>query len=175
MWVNSHNRYAYLSISRKELYYVLTSIMPCTAMRARAFWLTMNLFRWPGVSLNNTAIIHSYRNVSFQTFKILWNQYFIDYLLETWSHCQHLVDSSITLASKHLTLPNVYAFIHSRLLSALMAAEQLVWSVTPRQLMNAPKACGMPCAMHGLWFLNAGHLILQESRVDCSSPVIEYF
>jgi hypothetical protein len=50
-----------------------------------------------------------------------------------------------------------------------------VWPVTPRLLRNAPKASWMTCAMHGMWFLNAGHSIPQSSSVDYSSCVIEWF
>jgi hypothetical protein len=31
----------------------------------------------------------------------------------------------------------------------------------------------MTCAMHGMWFLNAGHSIPEASSVNCSSHVIE--
>jgi len=39
--------------------------------------------------------------------------------------------------------------------------------------MNAPKASCMMCAIHGIWFLNAGHSIPEASSVDCSSRNIE--
>ena len=63
--------------------------------------------------------------VSYRTFKISWNTYFLNYLCQTWFHGQHLVDSNIALVSKSLTLPNVYAFTLSILLIALMVFTRL--------------------------------------------------
>jgi len=63
--------------------------------------------------------------VSFRTFKISWNTYVLNYLCLTWSHGRHLVDSSIALFSKCLTLSNVYAFILAKLLIALMGFPRL--------------------------------------------------
>jgi hypothetical protein len=51
--------------------------------------------------------------------------YFLNYLCLTWSDGCHLVDSSIALFSKSLTLPNMYAFILSKLLIALMGFPRL--------------------------------------------------
>jgi len=52
--------------------------------------------------------------------------YFLNYLCQTGTHCQHLVDSSNALFSKSLTLPTVYAFILSILLIALMGFPWLI-------------------------------------------------
>jgi len=77
--VNSHNRYTHLSNSSVEFHGVFTSIIGCTAMRNLAFWQSINLFRWPGVSVINTANIHCYTKVSFSTFQNSSNMYFFDY------------------------------------------------------------------------------------------------
>jgi len=53
------------------------------------------------------------------------------------------------------------------------ASQHLVWPFTPRLHMNAPKASLMPCSMHGMESLNAGHWIPEAWRVDCNSQVIE--
>jgi len=53
------------------------------------------------------------------------------------------------------------------------ATQHLERPLTPRLLMNAPKASWMTCAMHGMWLLIAGHMILEQSTVDCSSWGIE--
>jgi len=55
------------------------------------------------------------------------------------------------------------------------ASQDMVRPITPRLLMNAPNASCMPCAMHGVWFLNAGHSIPEASSVDYGSRVIEKF
>ena len=51
--------------------------------------------------------------------------YFLNYRRQTRSHGRHLVDSSIALFSKSLNLPNVYTFILSKLLIALMGFPRL--------------------------------------------------
>ena len=142
-------------------------------MRSLGFCQSMNSFRRPGVSVINTASILSFMKVSFRTFKISCNTHFLNYLCYIWSHGRHLVDSSIALFSKSLTLSNVYAFILAKLLIALMGFPRCGTAFTPRLFMNAPKAICMPCAMHSIWFLNAGHLIPEAASVDCSSRVIE--
>jgi hypothetical protein len=58
--------------------------------------------------------------VSFRTFKISWNTYFLKYLCQTRSHGRHLVDSSIALVSKSLTLPDFHACILSKVLIVLV-------------------------------------------------------
>jgi len=59
--------------------------------------------------------------------------------------------------------------------SCSWASQDLVRPFTPRLLMNAPEASCMMCAMHDMWFLNAGHSIPESTSVDCSSRVIELF
>jgi len=55
------------------------------------------------------------------------------------------------------------------------ATQDLVQPFTRRVLMNAPKARWMTCAVHGMWFLNAGHSIPAASRVVCSLRLMEEF
>jgi len=90
-----------------------------------ACWQSINSSWQPGVSVINTASILCYIKVSFKTFIISWNTYFLKYLCFTWSYSRHLVDSGIALFSKSLTHPNVYAFILSKLLIALMHIPKL--------------------------------------------------
>jgi len=52
-------------------------------------------------------------------------------------------------------------------------SQVLLRPFTPRLLMNALKAWWLTCTMHGMWFLNGGHLILATSTVHCSFQVIE--
>jgi len=63
--------------------------------------------------------------VSYRTFKISWNVYFLNFLCQSRSHGRHLIDSSIALFSKSLTLPDVYAFIPSKLPITLMSVPWL--------------------------------------------------
>jgi len=90
------------------------------------FWQSMNSFWQPGVRVINTASIRCYMNVSFSTFKISGNTYSLNYLCYTWSPGRHLVGSSIAPLMKSVTLPNVYAFILSKLLIALMGVPRPV-------------------------------------------------
>jgi len=90
-----------------------------------ACWLSVNSFQSPGVSFINTASIVCYVKVNFRTFKISWNTYFLNYLCKTWLHGRHVMDSSIALCSKYLTLANVSDFILSWLLIALMGFPEL--------------------------------------------------
>jgi len=55
------------------------------------------------------------------------------------------------------------------------ASQDLAQPFPQRVLMNAPWASCMTRAMHGVWFLNAGHSIPKASRVDCSSQVSQWF
>jgi len=135
----------------------------------------MNSFRRLRISVINTARILGYMKVSFKTFKLSWNTYFLNYLWYTWSHGRHLMDSCIALFSKSWTLPNVYAFILSKLLIMLMGFQRVGVALKPRQIFTAPNARCMLCAMHGMWFLNAGHSIPEASSGDCSSRVIMLF
>jgi len=94
-------------------------------MRTLAVWQSMILFWRPPVSTINPACILCYMKVSFRTFKIAWNTYFLNYLCKTWSHGQYLIDSIIAHFSKSLTLANVYAFILSKLLIVYMGFPRL--------------------------------------------------
>jgi len=47
-------------------------------------------------------------------------------------------------------------------------SQDLLWPVTPRLLMNAPKASCMTWAMIGMWFLSEGYSITETSTGDCS-------
>jgi len=123
--VNSHNWKARSSNSWVESQWVLTSILGSTAMWTLAYWQSMNSFRRPGVSVINTASILCYKKVSFSTFKISWNTYFLNYHCYTWFHGRHLIDSSSVLFSKPLTLANIYVFILSKLQIALMGFTRL--------------------------------------------------
>jgi len=53
------------------------------------------------------------------------------------------------------------------------ASQNWVQPFTHRLRMNAPRASCMTCAVHGMWFLDAGHSIPEVSTVDWSLPVIE--
>jgi hypothetical protein len=90
-----------------------------------AFWQLINLFQRPGVSVINTASILCYMYVSFRAFAISCNTYFLNHLCSTWFQGRHLIDSSIALISKSLTLPHDYAFNLSTLLMALMGFTRL--------------------------------------------------
>jgi hypothetical protein len=146
---NFLNWYACSSNSNVDVQCVFKSIIRCTAVGTLAFWHWMNLFWWPGLSVINTASILCYMTVNFRTFKILWNMYIPNYLCQTWSHDWHLIDSSVAHFSKSLTLPSVYAFIHSKLLIALMGFPRLgaalstvtAYEGTGSQLYDAGHAC----------------------------------
>jgi hypothetical protein len=59
--------------------------------------------------------------------------------------------------------------------SCSLVTHDLLRHYTPWLRMNAPTASGMTCTVHGMWFLNAGHSILESSSVDYSLQVIELF
>jgi len=94
-------------------------------MRTLALWQSMNSFRQPGVSINDWASILCYMKVSFSTFNLSWNTYFLIYLCQTWFHGRRRIDSSVALFSNPLTLPNVDAFILFTLLIVLMGFSRL--------------------------------------------------
>jgi len=147
--------------------------MGSTAMRTLAFWQSMNSFRCPSVSVINTGSIFCYMKVNFRTFKISWNTYLLNYLCWTWFYARHLIDSSVALfRSLWLFSMSMLSFTPN-CWSHPLASQDLVWHFTLRMLMNAPKASCMTCAMQGIWFLQAGHLIAEASSVDCSSGVIK--
>jgi len=55
------------------------------------------------------------------------------------------------------------------------ASQDLVRALTPRLLMNVLDVSCMPCAMHGMWSLTAGHWITEPTIVECSSSAMKYF
>jgi len=139
------------------------------------FGESMNSFRWPGIRVFNTASILCYMKVNFRTFKISWNTYFLTILAKP----GFMADILLILAlpsfrnlwlfsmSMHSFCPNCWS--HS------WASQNLVRPSTPRLLMNAPNATCTTCAMHTMWFLNAGHSISVASWVDCRLSVMKWF
>jgi len=89
------------------------------------FRQSMNSFRWPGVGGINTESICWYVKVSFGSFKMSSNVFFLNCLCYTWSNTQHLVVPSMALFSQSLTLPNNCAFILSKLVIALRGFPRL--------------------------------------------------
>jgi len=153
-------------------------------MRSWACWQSMNLFRWPGVSVINTASILCYMKVSFRTFEISSNMYFLNDLGKTWSHGRRIIESSIALFSKSLTLPKVYAFILPKVLIALMGFQRLCMAFytetahvcTHSQLYDVCHAwyvvpqCG-PLDTRGLncWMQLPCHRSIGGSIISCNS------
>jgi len=123
--LNSRKRKAHSWIYSVEFQCVFTSIIASSAMGNLAHCQLMNSFDRPGVSVINTSSILCYMKVSFSTSKISWNMYILNYLCYTWFHGWHLIDSSVALFSKPLTLPNGYAFISSKLLIVLTGFPRL--------------------------------------------------
>jgi len=76
--VNSRDLKARSSNSRVELQWVLTFIIGSSAIGTLALWHSMNSYHRPGVSVINTASILCYMKVSFSTFKISSNMYFLN-------------------------------------------------------------------------------------------------
>jgi len=171
--VNTRNRQAGLRNSSVEFQTVFTCIIGSTARGTLAFWKSIKSFRRPGDRVINTVSILYKMKVSFRTFNVSWNTDFLNYLCQTWCHCWHLINFSIALFSNSLTLHNVYASFSANCWSPSWASQELVRPFTPRLVMNTPKASCMACAMHGMWFLIAGHWIPENSSVDCNLGVIE--
>jgi len=135
----------------------------------------MDSFRWPGVSVINTASILCYLKVSFRSFKMSWNTYFLNFLCQTQLHSQHLVDCSIALFRSFWLFPMSVLSFSTNCWLRWWASQNLVRPLTPRLLINTPKACCMTRAMHGMWFLIADLIISEESRGASGSWVIEWF
>jgi len=76
----SSNQKVRSSNYRVEFQQVVTSIIESTAMRTLAFWQSMNPFRQPGDSVIYTVSIVGSMKVSFSTFRISWNTYFLNNL-----------------------------------------------------------------------------------------------
>jgi len=119
-------------------------------------------------------------NVRCRTFNISWNTYFLKYLCKTLSHGWHLIDSCIDLFSKYLTCPNVYAFILSTLLIALMGFRRLgaaLYSKTAHEWSQS-QPCNVPHVWYVIpqwWPLDSRGLkwwlMLTWHRVICSSII----
>jgi len=133
------------------------------------------MFRWPSISVINSGSNRYYMIISFRTFKISWNKFFLNYLCWSWAHGWHLVDYSISLFRKSFTLSKVHASILSTLLIVLIGF--------PRCGMAFYDGTAHACIWNKLnnvrhdqmLSLNTDHSILQTSRVDCSPGVIEQF
>jgi len=144
-------------------------------MRTLSFWHTIHLFRRPGGSVINPASILSYMQVSFRAFKISWNTYCLNYPCKS-----GLIADTLLIRALHSSW-YCWLFLMSMLSlcpncwSSSWAFQGLVQPFTLRLLKNAPKASWMACAMHGVWFLNAGQSIPEASRIDCHSLVIEWY
>jgi len=123
--VNSHNREARPINSSVKFHRLFTSKIGSAAIHTLALWPSMNSFRWPGSSLINTASILCYMKVSFRSFNMSWNAYLLNCLCRTWLHSRPQFHSIIALSSQSVTLPNVCAFILSKLLIALMGFQRL--------------------------------------------------
>jgi len=91
----------------------------------------------------------------------------------------HMADTLLILALASLRSPWLFPMFmlsfSPNCWSRSWASQDLVWPFTLTLHMNAPKASWMTCAMHGIWFLNAGHTIPEASRVDCDSWVLQKF
>jgi len=111
----------------------------------------MNLFRWPGVSVINTASILCHINVSFMSFTMSWNMYFLNYLCQTRLHSRHLVDSSNALFSQSLTLAKVCAFIVSKLLIAHMGFPKLGAAFDPETAQECTQS--KPNDVRQAWYV----------------------
>jgi len=124
-------------------------------MRTLVFWLSMNLSRQLGVSVINTASILCYMMVNFMTFKISWNTDYLYYLCQTWFHGRHIIDASAALFPKCLNLPNVYAFILSKLLIALMGFPRLAL-VLHTETAHASTQSQLYDVCHGRYVVSQG-------------------
>ena len=135
----------------------------------------MNSSRQPGVSRINTAISCCYMMVGVRISKYL--------NLHTFSIISAkpdlMADTLLVLALPSFWSPAQFpismlscspnCLLHS------WASQVLEKLFTPRLLMNAPNASWLTCAIHGMWFHNPGHRILEAWSIDCSSQVIEEF
>jgi len=163
---------------------VFTSWISSTAIRTFAFWQLMNYFWQPVVSVINPASNLCCMTVSFRSFKMSQNTYFLNNLCQTQSHSWHLVDSSIALFLQSLTLPNVCVFILSKLLIALMGFPRLdaafytetthertgnkwnnvrhSWYVVSH--CRPPNSRGLKC-----WLLYSSYWVIWRSIISCNS------
>jgi len=171
--VYSCNPWDHSSNSSFKFHHVFTFIIGSTAMHTVAFYQSLYLFQWPGARVFNTSRIHCYMRVSVRKFTVCGTMYFLNYLHETYSHGQHLPDSSIAVFSTSWTVPIIYAFILSKLLIALMGFPRLVAAFHTETAYGHTQVGWMTCAMHSKCFLNSAHWIPKASSVGCASWVVE--
>jgi len=144
-------------------------------MRTLDFWQSINSFLRPGASVINTASILCYMKVSCRTLKY----YEIGTFSIIFAKPGLMADTLLIIALP--SFRSLWLFPMSMLSFSpncwlrWWASQDFLWPLTLRMLMNSPKASCMTCAMHCMWFLNAGHSIPEASSVDCSSRVMEYF
>jgi hypothetical protein len=144
----------------------------------------MNSFWWPGLSIINTASIFWYMMVTFSSFKIYCNTYFPNCLGYTWSHNWVLVELSIALFLKSLTLPNLYASILSKLLIVLIGYSRFcvayytktLYECTKRQLNNVhhtwyvvPQCRPLNSRGFKHWLQLMSHWVIWGSIISCNS------
>jgi len=51
----------------------------------------------------------------------------------------------------------------------------MAWVFSQTVLLNAPQASCKMCAIHAMWLLKPGNIILEASDVDCGVWVIKLF
>ena len=78
--MNPGNQKAQSRNCNVEFNHVFTSLIRSTAIRTLALWQSLNSFQWPRVRVIYTASILCYINISFRSFKMSSNRYFLNYL-----------------------------------------------------------------------------------------------
>ena len=172
-WVNYPDQLPCLSNSTAEFQCVFKSIIGCTTTRTLAFWQSTNSFWRPGVSIINPASILCYVKINSRTFKYHEIRNFSIFFHKPGFMADTILILGLPSSRSPWLLPMSMLPFIPNCWSCSWASQDLLRPFTPRLLMNAPKASCMTCAIHGMWFLNAGHLIAEASTVDCSSRVIE--
>jgi len=167
------NRLARLSDSRFEFEHVFISIISSSEIWTFAFGQSINLFRQPGGSVINTPSIFCFMLVSFRTFKISWSTCFSNIFAKPVFMADTLLILALPYFRSFWLFPMSMLSLSPNFWSCSRASQYLGQPFTPRLLKNAPKDSCMTFAVHGMWFLNAGHSIPESSRVACSSRVIE--
>jgi len=136
---------------------------------------------WPGCVDNlfsiactiNSASIRCYFKVSFR----IWKFIEIHTLSIIFAKPCLMTDTRVILALPSLRslllVPMSMLSFSPNGWSRSWASEDLVWPFTPRLLTNTPQASWMTCAMHDMWFVNAGHTILEASKVNCNMGIME--
>ena len=143
------------------------------AFHTFAVWQSMNLFRRPCVRLINTTTICCSMAVSVRVFQ------YLEICTVSIIFAKRGLMAHNLLISASLPLWSLWLFPISMLTSSpncwsrSWASQDLVRPFPLRLIMNAPKASWMACAIHGMWFHNAGYSIPEAWRVDCNLRVIE--